>query len=194
MTARQQKTFSVTIPAEHEAELTDWVARKGGRTEPEPRFITGNHGYLYVSGRNWSLDFYLRMFTAATNPEMECPSLSDMPTEVLMDLLQQGTDSYDWMNEGRFDEPEQPELQATLQPVLRARTPLEPEQASQMTGYLQSLGLPQEMPDWQSMSPAQQALVQETFRHSAEWRTEQRLHSADLESLAAMLRKTSPAA
>ena len=82
------------------------------------------------------------------------------------------------MNEGHFDEAYLLGLKEILEPALLPRTKRGMDDARAKVEYLRRSKPARDLPDWEDMGPAQQALLQEAFAECrTEWQTEGRLNS-----------------
>ena len=179
-------TQIVDIPEEHLADLTAWVQNHRGSIK-EWDLVLGKHGHLYLNGYQPSLDLYLRMQVAAQRPEMRCPAVLSMPVHIRRELFQMGADSYDWMNEGLFDEIDLPEIMRIIADVLQIRRETALDDQDERVQYIRSLNGNENLPDWKDMSQAQRALIQEAFV-GVQWETRRRLDSFVTDKLTQHLR------
>ena len=185
----QATTQIVTIPKDNLEELTTWVNNHGG-TLRKWDLIQGNHGRTNVDTQHPSLERYLKLQVAADNPEMACPKISEMDEATVHTLLQAAVDSYEWMYEGHFDSIDLPEVMTIIAANLRPRVMVEPADVREQVRYLRENPATQDMPDWESMTPIQKALVSEAFQDSAtEWDTQSRLNSNVQDALSKHLRR-----
>ena len=185
----QATTQIVTIPEDNLEELTTWVNNHGG-TLRKWDLIQGNYGRTTSAAQHPSLERYLKLQVAADNPEMACPKISEMDEATVHTLLQAAVDSYEWMYEGHFDSIDLPEVMTIIAANLRPRVMVEPADVREQVRYLREHPATQDMPDWESMTPKQKALVSEAFQDSAtEWETQSRLNSNVQDALSKHLRR-----
>ena len=170
-------------------ELTTWVNNHSG-TLRKWDLVQGNHGRTNIDAQHPSLERYLKLQVAADNPKMACPKISQMGEATVHTLLQAAVDSYEWMYEGHFDSIDLPEVMGIIASDLRPRLMAEPTDVRERVRYLRDNPATQDLPDWESMTPTQRALIDEAFDASTtEWETQSRLNSNVQDALSKHLRR-----
>lgn len=186
--AQEKETYVVTINPENLDDLTRWVTDRNGTVQPYD-LIRGAYGSLRKGQEMPSLNFYLQMQVARTNPSLRCPGNTESHPRVWDEIAALATDSYEWMHEGYFDPTDLPDILEALEPALQPRDSIAMEEAEAKVGYLRTDRRMENLPDWEHMNNSQKALIIEAFNASApEWQHQARLNSYHQEVLAQLIK------